>query len=52
MWNRTGENPSHSLVSGFNALVGILTLEKAFYLVAAFMVLGSVLHNFEYEQYS
>ncbi len=41
-----GESPNHGLVLGFKALVCILTLAKAFYIVAVFMHLGSELRNF------
>lgn len=41
-----GESPNHGLVLGFKALVCILTLAKAFYIVAVFMHLGAELRNF------
>ncbi len=41
-----GETPNEGLILGFKALVCILTLAKAFYIVAVFMHLGSELRNF------
>lgn len=41
-----GDSPNLNLVLGFKALVCILTLAKAFYIVAVFMHLGSELRNF------
>ncbi len=41
-----GEQPNAGLVLGFKALVCILTLAKAFYIVSIFMHLGSEVRNF------
>ena len=41
-----GEHPNASLVLGFKALVCILTMAKAFYIVSIFMHLGNEVRNF------
>lgn len=40
-----GEDPNHTLVLMFKGLVCILTLAKAFYIVAVFMHLGDEIRN-------
>jgi hypothetical protein len=40
-----GENPNASLVMAFKGMVCILTLAKAYYIVAVFMHLGSEIRN-------
>lgn len=41
-----GENPNATLVLAFKGMVCILTLFKAYYIVAVFMHLGSEVRNF------
>ena len=41
-----GENPSEMLVLFFKGMVSILTLAKAYYIIAVFMHLGSEIRNF------
>ncbi len=41
-----GENPNQTLVMFFKGMVCILTLAKAYYIVAVFMHLGSEIRNF------
>jgi cytochrome c oxidase subunit 4 len=40
-----GENPNHTLVLAFKGMVCILTLAKAYYIVAVFMHLGDEVRN-------
>jgi len=41
-----GENPSEFLVLAFKGMVCILTIAKAYYIVAVFMHLGDEIRNF------
>lgn len=45
-WVHKGDNPNDTLVLAFKGMVCILTLAKAYYIVAVFMHLGNEIRNF------